>query len=599
MRKKYLLVLSILFLASSVATSQPKYLFDNMNVVVENLGINTPSSDFGLAIIDSEFMFNSLTKQALVKGKKETSSFYELFTCEIDELGNVKSMPVKLTAIRSDYHEGPMSYCQKSGQLFLTRSSEFVSSEKSGIYKAENFRLGIVLYQKTDSGWEFVENLPMNSKEYSVVHPAVNLTGDTLVFASDMPGGMGKTDLYYSAKVDGKWTKPVNLGSKINTSGNEMFPFLNTDGTLIFASERSGGFGGLDLYYTRFSPDSGSEVVLMGDQFNSQADDFGMVIDDNQRFGYFVSNRKGGSGSDDIYSFRLDEAPLNLLIVSKQANQPVPDTEIEISDQQGNVIASGKSNADGRFAAKLKLNAEYRINAGKPGYKGTTQSFSLSQNDLADVIEKKLILEPQYQLEGEVVDMDYNPIPGALVRIVLDHKAVGTITTDEQGRFYTSVSPDQDYVLNVSANQYIAADFEFSTIGIEPGVSTYSVALYSMKAGTRIELKNIYYDLGKHNIRPDAAKELDKLVEMMNENPGMRIRLESHTDSRGSDRFNLALSERRAKSSYEYLVSKGVASSRMEYKGFGETQLVNECDDGVPCTEEQHAQNRRTVVEIL
>ena len=161
------------------------------------------------------------------------------------------------------------------------------------------------------------------------------------------------------------------------------------------------------------------------------------------------------------------------------------------------------------------------------------------------------------------------------------------------------IEPNQMYNVTVSADNYFGTEVNVSTVGMDPGTLSYFFQLYSLNVGTRIELNNIYYDLDKYNIREDAARELDRLVDVLVKYPDIDIRLESHTDSRACEDYNLELSEKRARSTFIHLVSKGIEPRRIQYVGLGKTLLVNDCEDGVSCSEEQHAENRRTVVEIL
>ena len=597
MKTRYLLILMFIMIAFNGVAQ--KSLFDEVDMSIDTLDINTPYSDFGPAIIDNELIFSSFSDDEKASAKKNDKAFYDLFSSNLNPIGNIETPRRKLTTLISKYHEGPLTFCEKTGELFLTQSNWENPQEVNIVFKKRNIRLGIVIYDKTALSWEFKEKFPYNSSEYSVAHPTINSSGDTLVFVSDMPGGQGMTDLYYSARVDGKWSEPVNLGPKVNTAGKEMFPFLNIDGTLVFSSDGHRGKGNLDLFYIDFPVTASSELKTFDGKINSPADDFGLVVHPNQRSGYFASNRGGGVGDDDIYYLKMEEFRFNILTMSNYTKRSVAGANVNIIDENGEVAATGKSDESGKLSVMLPVDKKYTLIASIENY--TEKVVDLDLTTEGNFVDRnfKVYMDPIFDFKGEVVDILGNiPIPDALVTIDNGSKT-DSVYADYQGLLTYHIEPGNNYKVNVSAYNFFATDLEFNTTGMKPGVIDYLIQLNSLDAGTRIELKNIYYDLAKWNIRPDAAKELDKLVNVLNEYPDLQIRLESHTDSRGSDEFNMELSQKRSKSAYDYLVSKGIAPDRVEHVGLGETQLVNQCDDGVDCTEEQHAENRRTVVEIL
>ncbi len=600
MKKRYWFALILLTLDLTCFGQSQSSIFEDANFIIENAAINTPSSDFGATIIDKELIFNSFSSEEADKGKAGKKSFYELFSANLDDAGSIISERKELSSLLTKYHEGPLCYNYQTKQLFLTQSNWENPQEENIVFKKMNVRLGIVIYEKNALGWQFQEKFPYNSNEFSIAHPAINVAGDTLIFVSDMPGGLGETDLYYCAKVNGKWSKPVNLGSKINTPGKEMFPFFNTDGTLIFASDGHGGQGKLDIFYTKFSPSLSNEIKTFGNQINTEADDFGMIIASDQRSGFFVSNRDGGVGDDDIYSFKFEEFPFDLIAVSNYDESLLPNTEMKVLDQNGVLVAQGTTDGNAKFPVRLRINQKYKVIANNTGFMEAIHPLDMTSKGEFVAKEEKVYLQPAYGIKGQVVDILGNiPIPDALVIIKKNDQVQDSIYADYNGEFSINVQPDLKYNVAVSANNYFGTDVDISTIGIEPGIQEYYFQLYSLDAGTRIQLKNIYFDLDKYNIRADGAKELDRLASILEEYPDLQIMLESHTDSRGSDEYNMELSQKRAKSTFDYLVSKGIDPDRLEYKGFGESQLVNGCKDGVDCPEEMHAENRRTVVEIL
>lgn len=326
-----------------------------------------------------------------------------------------------------------------------------------------------------------------------------------------MPGATnGSTDLYLSVRKNGKWGAPQNLGSTINTSGDEMFPFVYQNGMLIFASNgKKAGATDLDLYYSCPSGSGFTEPVSLND-FNSDADDFGLVIYKNGKVGYFSSQRNGGEGNDDIYKALLEkgEFKLEIIVRDNETHQPIPSAKVSFSDGQ-------------------------------------------------------------------------------------------KLTTDQNGIVKRDLDYDTDYTATSEIKGYMDKSISFSTIDADYGVIKKVINAEKLEVGKKYTVDNIYYDFDKWNLLPESKVVLDRLVRIMKENPNLKAELGSHTDCRGSDAYNMKLSQKRSDSAVNYIVSKGISRDRIIAKGYGETQPVNKCKDGVPCTEEQHRMNRRTEFKIL
>ncbi len=361
--------------------------------------------------------------------------------------------------------------------------------------------------------------------------PAFSSDGAELYFASNRPGGFGGIDLYKATKLaNGDFGNAVNLGPTINTAGNELFPRPTKDGKFFFASDGHPGLGKLDLFVAEKNQDGVQIVNNLGPSFNSQADDFGIFFTEYPKAGFISSNRAGGKGDDDIYFFE-DKTPkpkiVNVLLnvytkeVKSDGKEAVlPQTRVVLYGGDKRQLGGDMSNAQGRVRFSLSPDSEYSIIASRSGY--FSKSFP-------------------YTTKGKTPD------PATLIQEVTN------ITLD------TTIVLDQ-LILEKS-----------------------------------IVLDNIYYDLNKSSIRSDATPELDKLVKILKDNPSIRIELSSHTDARSSDEYNLNLSQQRAQAAVDYLVSQGIAADRLVAKGYGETKLL------VPNaqTEEEHQINRRTEFKVI
>ncbi|MBO6762448.1 MAG: OmpA family protein, partial [Roseivirga sp.] len=332
----------------------------------------------------------------------------------------------------------------------------------------------------------------------------------------------------------GRWADVTNMGPQINTAEDEVFPYVSPDNKLYFASNGHAGFGMLDLFE---AVNSGGVVTVknLGPSFNSSSDDFGLVYSDFPFEGFFSSNRPGGSGGDDLYSFIDNSADLKKITYA---------------------------------------------------LKGTTYKIEedSSQTILGEVRVK--LLDSNEQLVDDVL-------------------------SSRGGSYSFPIEPEKDYFLIAEKQDFFTTRKIFSTIGegipqeelverFNEKVFTEDMALEPIVLEKAIVVPNIYYDLDKAEIRPDAAVELDKLVQLLKDNPNISIELSSHTDARAPDDYNLNLSQRRAQAAVDYIASQGIERDRLIAKGYGETQLINGCTNERvdECSEEQHQQNRRTEFKV-
>ncbi len=380
---------------------------------------------------------------------------------------------------------------------------------------------------------------------YSVAHPALNKQGTMMIFASDRPGGFGGSDLWMTFKQGKRgWSEPVNLGDKINTEGDELFPFFDQPtGKLYFSSNGHNGLGGLDIYEAvqKDSCICSYEIKNLGAPMNSVSDDYAIVWNKKHTHGYFTSNRKEGKGGEDIYKF--------LYTSSKDPTAPHL-YEPNVKEKNGNV------QADGRFGGKAgNGTADNRV----------TKTFTV--------------------LKGG----DDEPIADAEVVVGTD-----TFRTNVNGEAQLKLPIDADGTIQVSALGYKPATYGYK----KGGVIGTATGKLEVARGENLVLKNIYYDFDRSEILPESAKELDRLVAFMEDNPDVQVELSSHTDSRGSDEYNLELSQKRAEAAVAYVVGQGIDPERIAAKGYGETKPLNGCVNGVECTEEQYRQNRRTEIFI-
>lgn len=456
----------------------------------------------------------SADKKVSTNGKKNPftgESYLDLYKMNKDDKGNWSEPELLKGDVNGRLHEGSATFSQDGTTMYFTRSNYM--KRKMVINDEDENDLKIFKADLIDGEWKKSVAFPYNSDDYSCGHPALSADGKTMFFVSDMPGGLGGTDIYKTTiGPDGIWTTPVNLGSEINTTGNEMFPYVHSDGTLYFSSNAHNSMGGLDVFESTYNGSSWSKPQNLNYPINSEKDDFAFSLNKDNETGYLSSSR---TDTDVMYSFVKNPATFKLFasVREKGTSKPLEGVVVEITNEQTGEKINYTSDKDGNFTAPLAIESDYDLLCSK----------------------------------------------------------IGCFT--ETDRLSTK---------GIKYSQEFYALFEVAEIVIDQP----------------IVIKNIYYDFDKANIRPDAAKELDKLVRVLNNNPKLDIEMGSHTDARGSDDYNLDLSDRRAKSAVEYLIQQGIAASRLTYKGYGETMHVNKCKNGVKCSEADHQANRRTEFKV-
>lgn len=489
-----------------------------------NLPSNSDKADFGTAFFGNKIVYSSskdTTKfdQKLYNWNKEP--FLTLYVSERNvENGSFFNDQIFLPNAQSKYHESTVAFSKDLKKVYYTtnilKKKKLVNDEEG----TNNFK--IVRGTVEDLKLTHSEDIFFDSTKYSVGHPALSEDGKWLFFASDMPGGFGGADLYVSQVAeDGTIGPPKNLGPEINTAANDMFPSF-TNGVLYFASDGHFGWGGLDIYESKFYGNMKfSEPRNLGSPINSNKDDFAYIVDSSDEFGYFSSNRSGGKGGDDIYYFTKAKAPCDQFISGRVTNSkskaPIADAIVKAFNAFGDEITEAKTNADGTYRLTAPCNIKVKVTASKANH----------SNDEEEVQTNK-------------------------------------VNGDELKNINFELSAYEDLVVKKDNQE-------------------------------KIDINPIFFDYDKSDITPQAIIELEKVVFAMNNFPKLKIKIESHTDSRGKDDYNLTLSDARAKATQTYLISKGIDTSRIESAiGYGEKRLTNKCSNGVKCTEEEHFANRRS-----
>jgi peptidoglycan-associated lipoprotein len=444
--------------------------------------INSKDADFSPAYARDDFgviYFTSSRDDA--RGNKTHGAtgqnFTDIFESRLDKKGKW-SIPVPVEVLNSEFEDGTPNISSDYKDIYFTRCEEG---------KREKRGCAIMFSQRKGDSWAVPKNLGIMPDSIVAAHPALSPDGLTLYFVSDIKGGYGGKDIYIVTrdKPNSPWSKPKNAGPDINTSGDELFPYVRNDGTLYFSSDGHIGMGGLDIFKAKPQPDGTWVVQNMKPPINSSADDFGIVFKNETEAGIFSSTRKG-RGNDDLYSFEMPP---------------------------------------------LKFNVTGLVKDEKAGA----------------------------------------AVQGSLVKLIASDGTNFQAETGIGGDFKFALKPAVDYIFLASKKGYLNGKEKVTTRGQEKS-RDFMVTIPLTPIDNPIELSNIFYDFDKWDLRPESMVTLDKLVETLNDNPKVTIELMSHTDSRNTEEYNLTLSQKRAQSVVDYLVSKSIELDRLTAKGYGKSK---------------------------
>jgi outer membrane protein OmpA-like peptidoglycan-associated protein len=507
---------------------------------VRNVNFNTMDSDFGVTYYrDSMIIFSSTREykdNSNKRWKGNGQRFLNFYIGKVEPNGDVKEFESVHGEGNTRYHEACATFSKDGKTVYFTRNNYY--ENKKGLSRDRKMKLAIYIADVSEDGsWHNIRPFPYNSEEYNNGHPTLSLDGKTMYFTSDMPGTVGGTDIFMVEITEsGDFGVPKNLGGNVNTKGREMFPFIAADGTLYFSSDGHKGYGRLDIFKTDSDELELAAVQNLGEPFNSRRDDFAYVLNKNLLDGYFSSNRVGGKGDDDIYFFSSLDRP------KKEKPEIAETDDVPCKSKVYGVVK------DANDSSLLS---------------GSTVTISDMEGKV--LYKVKVSEDGHYSYEGEC---SQRYLITAHKALYLDEKKV--ITTGEE------IGDDKE--VNFSLTPEIV----------------------KRNGKILVDIDNIYFDFDSAEITKQAAVELEKVIALMRKYPKIRIEGSSHTDCRGSATYNMKLSERRAKSSVNFIINYGgIDPSRIYAKGYGESQILNGCVDGVKCSDAEHAVNRRTEFEII
>lgn len=491
----------------------PKILEKGKKFNVQNLDINSEVSDFGGIVKNGKLYLTSARNSTRKNYGWNQEPFLDIYEFTISEDGSYIGESLLGKNINTKYHEGVVSFSTDGKTMYFSRESYYDDLYlKDSLSRNKQSVLNLYYSSLLSDGWSEATPVAFNSENYSVKNPAVSADGKTLYFASDMPNGYGNFDIYKAPiNDDGSVGEPMNLGQKVNTEGQEMFPYSSSNGSLYFSSDGHLGLGGMDVFYTREIDGKMAPIRNVGVPVNSNADDFAFIIDEESEEGFVSSNREGGKGSDDVYAIKKLQPICDVLVAANvtdaETGSPLEGASVALKDMEGNLLSTKATDTNGVAEFIIECDTDTVMEVILDGYESA-----------------------QMEVEG---------------------------------------TNEEEVSVNVAMNK-IEEIIEDNKVVLEP----------------------IYFDFDKSNITAPAAFELDKLVQIMNKYPEMVIKVESHTDIRGNDTYNQLLSDRRARTTVQYVISKGIDEARISGEGKGESELKVDCGSG--CTDEEHQMNRRS-----
>ena len=430
---------------TSSTNNLPALLEDSSCYQVKKLPFNSNESDFNPVLYNNGLLFLSSRKRVemirnIDAGTNE--SFYQYYYAGSAE--DTNSVPFATNMIHAKYHLGPITFLNDRNKIVFTCNA---SSES---FIADDGMKRLMLYSaEKDSSGKYGKNitaLPFNNKNYSVGHATYDESQSILYFVSDMPGGYGGTDIYSSKWDNGRWTVPVNLGPNINTYGNELFPVIYKSKILIFSSTGHPGLGGLDVFYTVIeNSDLHYPIQNIGYPVNSKADDFSLVISEDATGGYFSSNREG---NDDIYRFSLNTVIFHGAVVDKLGEKKMSKVSVKVLEKDQKVFEQ-VTDDHGNFNLSLKPGRTYIVVAFKEGYKESKTTINTPATNSNKVfIDKNILLERRNKsfIKGIIKDSSGTPIPDCNVRIMNSYGVDSKVTSNKEGLIKCEVDSDVENV---------------------------------------------------------------------------------------------------------------------------------------------------------
>lgn len=566
----------------------------------QNLGamVNSPAND-GLPVLtaDGKTMFFTSSRKGSVFGEPSEDFWYTVMH------DSVWQKPVNLgTPVNTSLNEGACSISSDGQMIFLSKQN---AADQTG--------LDIYVSKLNGTIWTIPENIGANvNSKYWDAHPSISNDRKSLYFASNRPGGFGGYDIWVTHFVNGKWSDAENLGPQINSSANERYPYIFFDSkTLYLSSDREGGLGGFDIYMSKMDKNGNwAKPINAGLAFNSNRDEISFIIEPSGQWAYFASDREGGFGNLDIYKIEVPEVmrPDKVIAVKGKVldseGNPLDAIIVAKDLETGEELFRAESNSEtGEYMLALPVGKVYSllIMSGD-NYISKEEKLDLSDVQFYQEVKNDYSLyysEKKVFITGRISDYYSDEPIGAQIRVeVLETgEEIAKFYSDlKNGRYQVEVPVDRNYNISVTANNYF---FESEKIYTQSEIQTNekiekNFRLKLVKVGEKIKINNILFDVNKASLRPETFVELNRAAELLKKYTEIGIEIGGHTDSTGSEAYNVKLSQERCDSVKSYLLKQGIEEYRIVTKGYGESQPV--ADNR---TEQGRQLNRRTEFTII
>lgn len=586
-----------------------------------NLPINSEASEYSAASFDNTFYFLSNRNTKSDYNLKYSS---DLFTSKVDKDDMIFETPKKVSGpANTRFGEIGYAIVPLSNEIYICRYEPG---------KLDEYSLGYSLYKAfigADNSISKPEKFKNEKFKYAIAYPTLSFDGKFLLFASDAPGGFGGWDLYRAEFSSAGFTNIQNLGEKVNSAGDELYPYLLNDSIIFYATDGQGGLGGFDIYSKNLR-DGNEYARNLGFPINSNSDDYGIYFETGLS-GYFTSNRDGGMGSDDIYRFSIDQLKLTGEVVDELNGENLKNVNIKINRSSGKDEALALAD-NGKLVLVAKPGEELEITVEKEGYEIRVFTFNTANMTFIGnhsltigklpVVKMAKQTEPlagAFELSPELIEKTQELDIYFATQIALSksrlrpdylrslYPNIQDINELYDGKYYQYiVGKNSDYFLakeifkSLKGNDVEMVAFEngnpvkvmkaLKAAHVDPAEARDPQVHEFIDKTTQKGSELIFYGLDLFRIPDGFEQSLNATIEALQKNPEYFLEIAAHTDKRGSDMYNRALSEERAKFLLEYLISKGISEKRIIAHGIGEKQLKKYCQE---CTEADHEQNRR------
>jgi outer membrane protein OmpA-like peptidoglycan-associated protein len=557
---------------------------------IKNLKINTPHTEFGGFITDNSFVFAGVKSKMGMFDKRfkwNGESYLDLMAIPLRNVNAVDSVATSFdNKINTAMHESNAVFTKDGKTMFFTRNNYKKGRRGKNKDKVSNLQLFRASWH--NGKWTNIISLPFNNDNYSTEHPALSMDEKTLYFASDMPGTLGSFDIFSVEIFGDTFGVPVNLGTTINTARKEQFPFVSKDNKLYFSSNGHEGFGALDVFVSNLQNGVPTQAENVGLPINSGYDDFAFFINSDIKEGFFSSNRLGGKGSDDIYSF-TEEKPLIIedckqyitgIITDIDTKLPLDNVLVQLLNADGEIVQSSTTTSEGKLSFEVLCKSTYKITAEKENY---TSAF------------KKIVVNAERKKNNDAsMQIKSNEVIKREQQLVLEEEERNKLTAlalQQEKEKVAQAEKIKSIAINAKRNQELAEAKK-----IEKVATILANEKDVVKDKDRLIIKTdpIYFDYNLWYIRKDSKTILNKVVALMKKYPEMIVEIGSHTDNRGNEKFNKDLSQKRAQATRDYFLDQGILPKQIFAKGYGESVQIIKCFPEESCTEEEHELNRRS-----